>query len=525
MRRSVIASLLLMSVVLLAAADKRTTCTATIEIVDAKTGEALPGVVRIRNADGELVEVPELLNRGTGLDDDLPIHTWLNLPKRRSIQLPKQSLTIEAISGIETELGKVTVNLSESDQTKIRIPLVRFFDRRSDKLVAGNTHLHVMKMSRPACDRYLQEVPATDNLDVLFLSYLERAGADQTYISNKYTKTDLTELSKSSGVQFGNGEEHRHNFSGFGQGYGHVMLLDINKLVQPVSIGPGIMKDGTDGLPLTRGISQAKRDGATTIWCHNVFGLESEANWILGKLDAMNIYDGGQRAGYNQRFYALLNAGLKVPFSTGTDWFMYDFSRVYVPLEKTLTTKNWLDSLSAGRSFITNGPLFEFKVNQQSIGDVVKLKNASRVTISGRILGRTNFEKAELIHNGIVIQTFKAKPNAGHFSVDITLDKQIEESGWLALRIPPPVREDKNEVVPVNLFGRKLYGHTSPIYVEVAGRPHFNKKAALKMLKGLRTAQEQIAKQGKFADQQAKARVLEVYEDAHEELNSRLKKR
>ena len=518
MRRSVVASLLLMSVVLLTAANRKATCTATLQIVDSVTGEALPGVIRIRTVDGKAVEVSELLNRGAGLDGELPIHTWLILPAARTVELPRQAITIEAFSGLETELGKVEIDLSDFTEKTIRIPLVRFFDRRSKHLVAGNTHLHVMKMTRAECDRYLTEVPVADSLDVLFVSYLERAGADQTYISNKYTKTDLAKLTNGTGVNFGNGEEHRHNFTGFGEGYGHVMFLNIKELVQPVSIGPGIMLEGTDGLPLSRGISQAKRDGATTIWCHNEFGLESEANWILGKLDALNIYDGGKRAGYDERFYQLLNAGLKVPFSTGTDWFIYDMSRVYVPMDKPVTTQNWLDELADGRGFITNGPLFEFKVNQHSIGDIVKLEAAGRVTIQGRVTGCSDFEKAELIHNGKIIATIESKPIDGHFAADFTLDKQIDQPGWLALRIPPPVRKNKDEVVPVNLFGGQLYGHTSPVYVEVAGKSHFDKKAALAMLKGLRAAQDFIRANGKFADKQAEASVLDVYEEAYGKL-------
>ena len=48
-----------------------------------------------------------------------------------------------------------------------------------------------MKVSRADADRYLQEVPRADALDLLFVSYLERAGADQDYITNRYTAGDL----------------------------------------------------------------------------------------------------------------------------------------------------------------------------------------------------------------------------------------------------------------------------------------------------------------------------------------------
>src|SRR6185436_7795670 len=49
-----------------------------------------------------------------------------------------------------------------------------------------------------------------------------------------------------AGTEFDNGQEHRHNFTGFDEGYGHVMFLHLPELIQPVSIGPGIMKKGTD---------------------------------------------------------------------------------------------------------------------------------------------------------------------------------------------------------------------------------------------------------------------------------------
>ena len=58
--------------------------------------------------------------------------------------------------------------------------------------------------------------------------------------------------------------------------------------MQPVSIGPVITKMGTDGLPLARGIAQARRDAATVIWFHNHWGLERIANLVTGRLDGPN---------------------------------------------------------------------------------------------------------------------------------------------------------------------------------------------------------------------------------------------
>ncbi|MBI1314773.1 hypothetical protein GC176_26055 [bacterium] len=523
MRRTALLTAVLMIAVLVVGANRAPeTCRVTLRLIDAESGEALAGVVQVRDADGRHIELPGLLSRGQGLDDELSIHDWSVLPQATSVDLPRAKLTFEAFSGLETERLTQTVDLSNSTETEVRLPLTRFFRREHADLVSGNTHLHIMKLSRQECDRYLTDIPRSDDLDVLFLSYLERADADRDYISNGYSREDLAKLTAASGVVFGNGEEHRHNFTGFGQGYGHVMLLNIRELIQPVSIGPGIMKTGSDGIPLTRGIQQARRDGATAIWCHNVFGHEADPNWLLGRLDAMNIYDGGARAGFKERFYPLLNVGLKVPFSTGTDWFLYDLSRVYVQMQKQTTVDNWLDALSSGRSFITNSALFRFRVDTAEIGDTLKLEKPGSVTVSGQVEGRIDFQRAELVHNGEVIAAVDARPVGNHFLAELNLRVPINQPSWLALRIPSPNLSDEGPQTPLNEFGRKLYGHTSPIYVEIAGRKSLDVRVARALLEKMKTARAEISTNGVFDDAQAKARVLDVYDEARELLSNRL---
>ena len=96
----------------------------------------------------------------------------------------------------------------------------------------------------------------------------------------------------------------------------------------------------------------------------------------------------------------------------------------------------------------------------------------------------------------------------------------MSRPGWLAIRIPPP--DLKGETTPKNEFGRKLYGHTSPIYIEVAGKSLFDPRAARSLLEQMKMAQAMINKNGRFEDDQARSRVLDVYLDATEKLKSRL---
>src|SRR5207249_2002418 len=152
-------------------------------------------------------------------------------------------------------------------------------------------------------------------------------------------------------------------------------------------------------------------------------------------------------------YYRSLNAGLKVPFSTGTDWFMYDFSRTYSKVDGPLTTRSWLKALEAGRSFITNGPLLEFHVSQREPGERVQLNQPDKVAIVARGIGRVDFQRIELIQNGRVIRSQASHPEDGHHVAEMRFDLTVDASCWLALRIPPPpVKDDPalREPVPLN---------------------------------------------------------------------------
>lgn len=516
--------------------SKQPHCNVTLRLVEIDQNgnkKVVPGLLRIRDAKGQSILIPDLLNRGKGLkttqkSEQNEIHSWSVVPREVQIRLPQSKLTLQTISGLETELTQKTIDLTNKSSHDVTLELKRF-SNLSPNYKTANTHLHIMKLSREECDHYLKQIPFADRLDLVFISHLERAIADKGYITNRYTKSDLNSLSKEAGVIFGWGEEHRHNSSGYDEGYGHVMLLNIKKLIQPVSIGPGIMKQGTDGIPLARGINTALKDQATAIWCHNAWGMESTPNVVQGKVHALNIFDGGTRSSYNDSFYQYLNAGYKIPFSTGTDWFQYDFSRVYAAMKVPLTTTTWLEHLKAGRTFITNGPLLDLQINGKTIGDQLNLTaNQNQITIRASGKGRLDFERLELIHNGNVIQTQETSAVDNHFEAQFELKLEIDQPGWIALRTPSPSvpRDSKRQQkTPLNEYGRELFSHTSPVYLEWEGKTHFNLNQAETLLTEMKQNREKIAKGFLFADEHERAHVLDVYSDGIEELTRQIKAR
>lgn len=526
--RQWLAPLLALASFACAAPKVESSFTLDLECVDEAGRRPLPCLIRVRDSRGKAVWIPSLLRRGTGLAPEHPANEWRVLPGRSTLLLPRVNLTIEALFGLETELVRTEVDGSGvRQQQQLQLPLPRFFDAAARGWRGANTHLHLDKMRRDEADRYLRRVPAADGLDVLFVSYLERAETDQTYISNLYTEAELRDLGRESGVLIGYGEEHRHNFGAFGEGYGHVLFLDLLKLIRPVSIGRGIMKGGVDAPPLQQGIDAAKRQGATVVWCHNTFGLEDLPNWITGRPHAQNIFDGDPEAygTYRDTFYRYLNVGLRVPFSTGTDWFMYDFSRAYAQVPKLTAPRDWLQALKAGRTFITNGPFLDFEVEGKTPGETVSLPRKGSVRVKGGAVGRVDFKRLELVRNGEVVATADSRRQRGHFTASLETVVAIDAPGWLALRIPPSAtKEQPSADFPRTELGWPLFAHTSPVYVEVDGKKIFDEEVAKGILEEMKQARAKITKNGIFATDHERDHVLSVYELAILALEKRLGK-
>lgn len=484
---------------------KSDSCILSLELIDSQSNQSLPGLIRVVDSQNKPIIIKELIGQWNG---------WYALPEKSEIQLPCDKLIIEAVSGLETEQSSVTISLTGKSKESIKLPLQRFYNARAKGFYSGNTHLHLNKLTPEESDRYLLSIPKTNGLDIVFVSYLERAGIDSQYVSNKYTTPDLEILSK-QGVLFGKGEEHRHNFGPYDEGYGHVMFLNIKKLLRPVSLGPGLMKSVSDGIPLQKGIDKARNDGATIIWCHNQFGFEDIPNWISGRLDAQNIFDGGSTGTYEDTFYKYLNIGIRTPFSAGTDWFIYDFSRVYVKLDSLLTIKSWLDALRSGKSFITNGPFLDFHVEEKNSGEVVRLNHPKKLNVTGRGIGRVDFKRLELIHNGKVIHSVSSSPDGNHFVTDMNFDFTIQEPGWLALCIPDS--DMKSEL------GKPLFAHTSPVYIEFAGKNIFKPEVVKELIEEIKEDVKMIEKKAIFFNERERENVLQIYRDAITNLQSRLK--
>jgi hypothetical protein len=487
-----------------------------LRLVDASSGKDMAGIVRVFAKDSERpAPLPGLFPRLRGLKVSDAVAGWYVVPSGGAeTTLPRAQVQLEALAGLETAVARIDRDLSKDPPKEIVLRLDSILRPEDHGLVAGNTHLHLMKLSAKDADTYLRQIPPADALRVLFISYLERHKDDAEYITNRYPIGDLPDLS-ATGVLFNNGEEHRHNFGGYGEGYGHVMFLNLKTLVKPVSLGPGITGGGFDDHPLRTGIDDARKQGSTVFWCHNGFGVEDVLNVLTGRLDALNVFDGSRRGSFEDPYYRYLNIGLRLPISTGTDWFLYDFARVYAKVEGKLTVPKWLEAVKAARCQATNGPLLSLTVDGRQIGETLELAKPQKVRIEAGAVGRHDFQELQLVHNGKVIAR-KRPESKDPFKTQLVQEMRIDEPGWFAARIQSTA---KNEL------DQQLFAHTSPVYIRCQGRDILDVDAARALLKQVEEGQAAIRAQARFSSPQAAARLLSLYDDAVRELQERIKQR
>jgi hypothetical protein len=130
--------------------------------------------------------------------------------------------------------------------------------------------------------------------------------------------------------------------------------------------------------------------------------------------------------------------------------------------------------------------------------------------------GRHDFQKLELVQNGKVIQTESGKLKDGTCAARFAREVRLEGPAWFAARV---------DSAATNELGRQLFAHTSPVYVDFAGKRVFDVEAGRLMLRRMEQAKEEIRARGKFGDEAARDQILAIYDETTRELTRRINER
>lgn len=366
----------------------------------------------------------------------------------------------------------------------------------------GNTHIHYdEKEKRP--DERLRLDPRVEDLRMTAVSILKRW--DLEYATNKYTPGFMDDFS-SAHHYVECGEESRHNANGSHDvGYGHIMLLNIRNVVEPVSRGLLVDPFDPDYPPLSYACDDTRRQGGVVIWCHNGRGMEAPVAAILGKVDAFNLFDPHWMDIEYDIYYKMLDAGIRLPVSTGSDWFISSANRVYADTGGDFNYEGWLDALKAGRTFITNGPALTFTVDGKKLGDEIHIKKNQSTLSQVTWNSHYSISKVEIILNGeIAGENFFPKGScSGTFEAEL----KPGYDGWVAARVWSSERDS---------FAQPIFAHTSPIYI-VTGLPCPRKSMAASYFNSqIENSLSWIGSKGKFYTDNQRLEIIDLYKEGQQ---------
>jgi hypothetical protein len=170
-------------------------------------------------------------------------------------------------------------------------------------------------------------------------------------------------------------------------------------------------------------------------------------------------------------WYKLLNCGFRLPTAGGTD-FMGNYAslrgpaglnRVYAEVPAgPLKLQSWLNSIKAGRTFATNGPLLRFELERQLPGREVHLDKKRDVAFRAALASIVPLDHLQIVCNGKIAKELEL--GADHKRVYVEGTLPIASTGWCILR----AFSDQSEYPILDLYP---YATTSPIYVNVVGVP------------------------------------------------------
>ena len=457
-------------------------------IRDGVSGERVAAKVHVLGSGGQF------LHPGNSLLKVGPGAPFFYADGAFEVQTPRGAVDIVVERGTEYVPLRHTLYAPSGGAVEVDLLLERWVDLPEERWYPGNTHIHYNELETRPEERLRLDTEVND-LSVTAVSILQRGQIP--YASNAFPVGFMTDFSTDH-RQVDCGEETRHN--AHHGGYGHVMLLNLRNLVEPVSRGDLVSAFDPDYPPLCHACDDARTQGGIVIWCHNGNGLEAPVAAGLGKLHAFNLFDPCWKDLEYDLWYKLLNCGIRLPASTGSDWYVCSNNRVYVQTEGRFTYKSWLEGLQAGRTFITNGPALWLEVEGEGPG--AQIEGREKVAVVVRWRSHYALDRVEVVRDGMVVGE-RVLAGDDQWEGAWAVDVDMAGDGWVAARVFGMARDS---------FGQAVYAHASPVYLGGGIPARQAGDAAAFFASRIAAAGEKIARYGRFTTDAQREEVLHLFE-------------
>ncbi len=453
-----------------------------LEVVlrDAETGELTPARFYMKAPDGKTYAPENAFHR---IAPRAAKEDFFHAEGRFVVDVPVGELVVEATKGsVEYWPAVGTVQIKPGGTTRVELTLKRLANMNALGWWSGSDHVHMNYGGNlNNTPEYMLLEAKAEGLDHVGWKI---ANKDNRVFDTGYFKGQPLHPLSNSRLLLSIGEEYRPAW------YGHVSYINLTKhLISPFTSGyegtgvASLYPSNTDMFRL------AQKQGAIGGYVHPWSEEPTRASEYrgaqtypvdaaLGAFEYLEVLTNADRHRFTSKvWYRSLNCGFKVTASAGEDSILnlpatpiIGSARLYAYLGKKLTWDGWVEAVRKGRTFVTNGPLLQFTINDEIPGGEVRLPaEGGLVTLKGKLDSIVPLQTLEVVFNGKVIETIPL--DGDRRSAVFTKRVAVAQSGWFTLRTAGKgVQHPVDDAYPV--------AETSPVYVYAGNRPIRSKEDA-----------------------------------------------
>ncbi|WP_136480013.1 CehA/McbA family metallohydrolase [Cognatitamlana onchidii] len=355
------------------------------------------------------------------------------------IEVPHGDIIITAVHGLSTLKTTTKIHITKDDRLA-EIYLSKIWNAKAHGWYSGDNHFHLNYGG-------VNQLDPTDIVLDLNAEDIDVAFPLLANLGQRFLQQDLWGWERKELPLIAFGQEVRSHF------LGHLGLLGSKDLFWPWVWGPYYDIYGRDDRVNAEALRFAKNQNGLGGYVHPTsvqdpltdsgarrIPIELIADAVLGETDYIELGClWSDEIGTAKLWHEMLNIGEPVAISAGSD-VMNDLyrtmaigaTRVYVKPEQNLTMSSYLQALKSGRSFVTNGPLIEFKVEDKIPGEVLKTRK-KKAKWSLNVHSAIPYESVEIYVNGKLASTKKGNTKTGSKTYKGALD--IPEGGWVTARV------------------------------------------------------------------------------------------
>ncbi|MCH7717229.1 MAG: CehA/McbA family metallohydrolase [Gemmatimonadetes bacterium] len=388
------------------------------------------------------------------------------------VQVPAGTVSIEAVRGFEFTPVSTTVDVPANGAAQVRLEMQRLADPPANGWYAGDTHVHDLHQGRFGLtqEEFFYQLVADDLRVANDLIHM-----DGTKLMGRWA--DLTGES----YQLSNADYILRYSQEFRGSFGHVGLLGLQEFIMPLIGGARGTAYAADVLKV-RYLDEARAQGGIGGFMHPYNGSVDDIGTAaqsdipihvaLGKGDFFDVVSiASDELESAKIYYRMLNSGLRIPATGGTDNFSNAWrdpsggtARTYARIDGPLSFDSWIEAVRAGRTFATNGPLLFVEVGGREPGSEILLDgdDSSSLHVHAELISIAPVDRIEVLVNGAVAHTVRPTGDGTRMEIDVQVE--VPDGGWVAARAIGP----SNRYIGDNY----AFAQSTPVYVVRDGTPY-----------------------------------------------------